>query len=485
MAENSKILDLFQVNKNFANGFAYGVSAARIPLGFYTGKNMMMDSDGCWGPRYSFKKNNSVALAGSSAYPTDMFVYNQDDMIVINSSLVDSVRVGKIYKKNTADTTFTEMTWDGGGDAPTLSALQYFKARIDSQLIFSRVGQTYKILTNGHWNYSSGSSLGFGGAVAEHGNRLLVNYDANTLRYSNTGDPDTGLSAGTQYVNVGHDVDDITGLLDYGGSLVVLKRESIWMKPGAFSELDSRNFNCVVDNTQTLIFPGTAAVVEGTLFIANTQGLMVMDSSGGLKSISSPFGDTWQGYNVENARIYYWKQMGFLILSIDSSWTDTLVYDLNNKRWYFWNGINITCAANSPTTRQFFTGHYASGGDPYIYEWSDKLRPGDTSAEEDDDEVAQWFQTPYWDCGDPYAQKFIRKLWVYGDNISSIEIYCKNVPGKNDPSSASYTISSPTDSLRQHQVPNVPFREISIKCIGTGNMYVKNMAIEVDFRRDV
>lgn len=450
-------------------GYAFGYTGLQIPPGYYSGENMFMEIDGSFTPRPSYVKNHANAIpSGGTTYPVALHVWNIDYMIVLMSN-------GAWYCKHQGSADWTPCVWTGGGSAPTCSGGGKFQ-EYNAYLIYSEAqgNVTLRFDTNmpHNFQYLDSVNVNFGGGVCEHANKLLVaNNGSNQIRYSDDGVV-TGFA--DNYVNVGTGFDNIVALHQCKENLYVIKRNSIWVKSGMFGELDSDQFH--QSNNDTLnIITGTG---NGWAFIASNDGIKVL-SSGDEIDIATPFHrDMWLK-SISGCRFGYWKTLSKLIFS--ENFGSTFLYDMVEKKWWRWTGLNVTCMANHSILKNFYFGAYSAAGNQYIYDLSSLTLAGGSAMEPT---FTQTLQTGWLDFGMPDVNKYIRGVILQGQHVASIQFYSKNTYDHTTDSGQAleYTINSP--GVDSRLTPNKPFRQMSIKFNGiSGRMAIKSCKLLLEARR--
>lgn len=458
-------------------GYAYSDSeaaGAALPPGFWSGKNMMYRPDGALTPRYSYKK-----LSEDNVGPSTNILKG---LCQTNYGLIAITTDGKPYYYDLGGDAWNASSWNDSGSAPTIMEPGRW-AWLNGKPVFSNCDQ-YPLIFTG-----SGTSFKYidGGVKAvypvEHQNRLLLAaLDDNLVRvhYSDVGDPHSGYSS--NYVDVGDEMEYIRGVNRLGDSLLILKDRSIWAKMSIYSELTSSNFKPVYVGVSPLGGKtGRAIVARNTLYFTDSAGIMSF-SSGIVKNLSAPFTYEWLKRDsnpsfLPNIIMTYWYTRDWLIVSCGSDCDTTWAYDVNSARWMRFSGIKPTCFASIPNpNRDLNFARYNASGDPYVYTFGFEA---DGTVEESSFE--QVLQTPYLDLDNPFSEKYLRRIFVNAQTLTSLDVYLKTLPDTY-PDNPSYTFEIQNPDVI-HCSPSIPFREISLKLTGNGRMVVKSIAVEYQERR--
>lgn len=459
-------------------GYAQGVKAPEIPLGYWTGKNMIYGEDGVLRGRYTYGKvSNTVTGSSPSNHIIDVFATNTY-IIAVSSD-------GKVYYKPHGDLDFIQCAWEGGGSPPYLD--NSFRGEwgwLNGIPVYTnRMNYPIKI-TGSSYNYITGGTSGSFKCrhIIEHQNRLLLAGITSTrsmIRYSHIDNLDDGYF--DNYVNVGDEMDDIVAAHSLGGNLIILKRNSIWAKLGTYSRLTSGQFQPIVEGIH---FNNNGSVVgRNILFFADEGGLFAF-SGGNMKNLTEPITYQWRhrdshSMNIPAPRLGYWLSMDWLWATDGSAFDKPLVYDVKRGVWYRFDSFTPQCFANHNTTLIF--GQFGFSNKAYVFRYG--LDIGQDGAVETS--FPQILQTPFLDLGNPHTVKYLRKIHLYAGIVDKVEVFFRNSPA--DPWGYNpipqYVIDSPDDGETIHIDSSENFKEVSIKLTGSGKMIVKSLGVQFDERR--
>ena len=456
-------------------GYGGSLNDGEMPEGFWSGKNMIYREDGALRGRWTFQKKSGI-IGSSNNWIREIYHTNNNYIVICGD--------GKAYYGESGGS-FTECTWTGAQTKPdihnsyrgnwaSLNELPIFTDAYTHPLIFTSDGTSFQYLTGSSLDCTKSYN------IIEHQNRILMaglaSYGS-MIRFSDLDDPNNGYSS--NYVNVGDEKEKITGIHHLSGNLIVIKENAIWAKIGTYSDLTSDQFQPVFQGISSL--QSSSVVGKNLLYFADESG--VYSFSGGDINQIDTFSEEWFSRpslpGTNGSPMAYWRGKDWLWVANGSSYEEPLVYDVNRKAWYKFDGFNPQCFINNYGT--FIFGQYGGSGKCYIFEYGIDLNHG--SAEEESFE--QELITPFLDLGSPYSQKYLRKILLYAGNVDQVDVYFKTDPApiNLDTTTPAYTIESPSDSEEINIGASTPFRQLCIKLSGSGDMTVKNLAVVYDERR--
>jgi len=472
----SKIYNI-PLDKGYAGMDSEGVP--NFPPGYWTGKNLIYREDGALICRYSYTRISDAIIDTEGRSIVDVFPADGNFIAICSN--------GKPYYHGTSGWEWTECNWQGGGQAPYLYAGAFrgkwgwldakpvYTNEYNYPIRFSGSGTDYNYLTGGTENsYKSRY-------IIDHQNRLLLTSlvtNGARIVYSEVDDMDSGYT--TNYVNVGDEIEEITGIHSIGGNLIVLKRNTIWAKLGTYSELTSDQFQPIMYGTS--ILPASSIVGRDILYYSDNAGAYSF-SGGSANKISTPLGYEWEArtnYNTCFARFGYWKYRDWLWVTDGVGWESErysrpLVYDVRKGVWYRFDGFSPQCFTNLGVN--FYFGQYGTTDCAYLFRFGVDIEAGL------EETIAQELQTPFLDLDSPFTEKYIRKIHIHATGIDQVDIYIRNTPVLSEMPDPAYTIESPSDGEVIHLDSSQKFREMSIKLTGDGDMVVRGIAVEFDERR--
>jgi hypothetical protein len=459
-------------------GYASGRFAPDIPAGFWTGRNMIYREDGALRCRYTYKITSGNQCGVSGTHVVEAFPAG--NIIAISSS-------GKAYYRNYNDGSYwTECSWTGSGTVPSISDSfrgvwgslnqgPVYTNRSDYPYSFNSSGTSFGYLAGGE----SGSYKCY--FLVEHQNRLLLSRVASNgsmIRYSDVDDLNSGYA--DNYVFTGESGEEITGIHNLGGNLIVLKEKSIWAKLGSYSRLTSDQFQPLVRGISSL--SACSALGRDVIYFGDSAGVFAY-SGGSLKNISSFTDSQWSTRSTSpgtpNPRMAYWRAKDWLWITDGFSYEKPLVYDAARGVWYRFAGFSPQCFLENGNKLSF--GQYGAVNCEYLFEYGIDL--GDAGSVETT--IDQELQTPFINPGSPVTDKYLRKIHLFASGIDEIEVFLRNDPGipAGYPDHPAYTLLPESSGQVIHFDSSQKFREISIKLTGSGRMTVKSIAVEFDERR--
>lgn len=450
-----------------------------FPVGYWTGKNMIYREDGALRCRYSYNRISDGIIGDDGRNIVDVFPADGYFLAICSNK--------RPYYHGTSGSSWTECNWQGGGQAPYIDTNSYrgkwgwlnaypvYTNAGNYPLRFSWTGQDYNYLTGGTGDsYKSRY-------IIDHQNRLLLTSlttNGAKIVYSDVDDFDSGYTS--NYVNVGDEIEEITGIHSIGGNLIVIKRSTIWAKLGTYSDLTSDQFQPVMHGISAL--PSSSIVGRDVLYYSDHAGAFAF-SGGNAQNISMPLGYEWSvrsNYNTCFARFGYWKYRDWLWVTDGEGWeserySKPLVYDVKRGVWYRFEGFSPQCFTESGNL--FFFGQYGTTDCAYLFKYGVDIDGGL------EDTIDQELQTPFMDLGSPFTEKYIRKIHLHATGIDQVDVYMRNTPSVFEGDEPTHTIESPADGEIINFDSSEKFREISIKLTGDGDMVVKGMAVEFEERR--
>ncbi|MCD4785373.1 MAG: hypothetical protein K8T10_16260 [Candidatus Eremiobacteraeota bacterium] len=472
----SKIYNI-PLDKGYAGKNSQGTPD--FPSGYWTGKNMIYREDGALRCRYSYVRISNGVIGGADKNIVDVFSADGNFLAICSDM--------KPYYHGTSGNSWTECNWQGGGQAPNINIGGYtgkwgwldanpvYTNSYNYPLRFSSSGQNYNYLTGG-----TGDSFQ-SRYIIDHQNRLLLaSLTTNGARivYSEVDDPDSGYTS--NYVNVGDEIEEITGIHSVGGNLIVLKRNTIWAKLGTYSDLTSDQFQPIMYGVSAL--PHSSIVGRDVLYFSDHAGAFAF-IGGSAQNISTPLGYEWSvrsNYNTCFSKFGYWKYRDWLWVTDGEGagydrYSTPLVYDVKRGVWYRFEGFTPQCFTDLGNNLYF--GQEGTTDCAYLFRYGVDIDGGL------EDTIDQELQTPFLDLGSPFAEKYIRKIHLNATGIDQVDVYMRNTPSVLEYDDPTYTIESPADGEVINFDSSEKFREISIKLTGDGDMVVKGMAVEFEERR--
>ncbi|MCE1245981.1 MAG: hypothetical protein LWY06_05005 [Firmicutes bacterium] len=459
-------------------GYASGNFGPDIPAGFWLGKNMIYREDGALRCRHTYKipSGNKCGPSGTNIIEA----YPGGNIIAISSS-------GKAYYRDYNDGSYwNECTWTGSGGAPLigsgyrgfwgiLNQTPVYTNRSDFPYLFTNNGTSFSYLAGGE----SGAFRCY--FLNEHQNRLLlarVSSNGAMISYSDVDDINSGYTG--NYVFAGESSEEITGIHNLGGNMIILREKSIWAKLGSYSKLTSDQFQPVARGISSLC--GSSASGRNSIYFADVSGIIAY-SGGEQKKISTFSDKEWNTRSTSpgapNPRLSYWHAKDWLWLTDGQSYEKPMVYDAVRGVWYRFTGFSPQCFTEYSGKLAF--GMYGAANCEYLFEYG--IDTGETGAVEST--ILQELQTPFLNPGTPYGEKYLKNLLLDTSGVDKIEIYLRNNPSAPDdfPNNPQYTIYPDGDESRLYFDSSVKFREISIRLTGSGKMIIKSIAVQFEERR--
>jgi len=303
-------------------------------------------------------------------------------------------------------------------------------------------------------------AVGTSQTVAEHQNRACIGIN-NTIYYSEVGDYDNFDPGGVyNYLNLGGD-DYITGLYNINGNLYILKENSIWVKIGFNSEFESDSLRLVAQGVGAEI--GGSCIAEGMIAFCNASGVYLFGESA--KYISEPIENLWRTrYNSSLATIGYWNWKKWLFVNpTTQSYSETFVYDLMKNRWMMFKPLAMLSASSSdePSLPNFYVATTADLRNYY-------------TVSDVESTIETQLSTAWSGITSPHSIKFLKRVFIYGDNVTSMTVYYRNYFRMTPTSSV---VASPSRITVFDE--NIPFNELSIRLTGNKTMYIDSIAVEV------
>ena len=394
-------------------------------------ENCVIDKYGRIGARKGWVK----ASATNSALNTNNI--NSIGEVVDNSgaSTIVFAADGKLFKL--VGTTVTELTYGGGGTAPsitgsnwsisTINGCAFFFQSNHDPLVFepSVSSTTYRRITE---------MSGYSGTVARadvsltaYGRLWIANTttDKNTVQWSDvrTGHKFNGGSSGTLDLHSvwTNGTDEITGLAAFNGNLIIFGRKQILVYQGAMNPATMsltegiNNIGCVArDSIQSVNNDVFFLSVTGVRSLARTVQEKSMPLNDISKNVRDELTQAAAGENAALIKAVYSPKDAFYLLSLPAS---NIVYCFDTRaaleggvaRVTTWNGIQPKSFLFTKDNRLLI------GKAGYVGEYSGHL-----------DDTATYrmvYYTNYFDLGAPTNLKFLKKIYLTaiggsGQNLS-------------------------------------------------------------------
>jgi hypothetical protein len=407
-----------------APGF-YGLnsqdSGVTLSSGFaLRAENCVIDKYGRIGARKGWRKASATnATLGTSAV-------RAIGEVIDNSGVAHIVCAGnnKIFKL--VGTTLTELTYGGGGTAPTITASNWQIATLNGVAYFFQEGHDpiyYEPSVSTSVYKRISENAAYAGTVAK-GNIAVSAYgrlwiastttDKNTIQWSDVsnGFKYTGGTAGT--LNL-HNVwtngaDEITGIIAHNGNIVIFGRRQILVYGGAIDP-ETMSLTEGINNIGCIARDSIQAVNNDVFFLSITGvrslSRTVQEKSMPLNDVSKNVRDELTtaaaGEDLALIKAIYSPQDAFYILSFPTS---NIVYCFDTRaalengaaRITTWNNIKPTALCITKDRRLLI------GKDGYVGEYYGYL--DDTST------YRMVYFTNYFDLEQPTKLKFLKKIYL-------------------------------------------------------------------------
>ncbi|OPZ85752.1 MAG: hypothetical protein BWY74_03826 [Firmicutes bacterium ADurb.Bin419] len=299
--------------------------------------------------------------------------------------------------------------------------------------------------------------------TVQHGNRALLSTKS-TIYYSAVGDYWTDLD-GTNYVTVGQNDENITGLINMSGNLYIFKENCVWVKIGWQSAFDDYSFRLLFDVESCC--DQAACLMSGAMVYANLSGVYVLSGDQSV-CISRDIEDEWRTRaNAFNMYVSYWPLKKWIFAEPDAQCTNgPLVYDVQEKKWFPFFGVSLeaACTTSNPQSSYSFVSASASK----IQFWNDAGAAETT--------IEQYLKTARFSFATPHGTQYLSRVFLYGQNITTLKVYLYTSYEKY----TTITKYSP-NPVTVFDLP--PSQEMEIECIGTGTMVLDSIAVECYTRR--
>jgi len=429
-----------------ANLSGYG----ELPEGYYYAPNIwQIRTDGVLTTRTTFTKdaddtptyNPISCFNGGGAYasiPTAM--------LMVASS--DGTNTAFQRYSNASDTAFT---WSSAGSAAALDINKYQPswARVGNHVVFcyDNNSPVSLVLASDTAIYTTGTALTTlaSGMCCTHLNRICIvgSSERYKIFYSDAGNSEAGYSGSAA---VGGAEENIRGLFELNGSLVVLKTKSIWMK-GAYSQIVDTEFLPVATGIPEPI-QNAFVVAQNVLYYMNRGGMYAWAGGGSPVNISEPIWSYFQQNNLgnmEKVRIGYWQALNKIWFKVGSS-NVVHLYDINRKKWEQMSDLAWIASAN--VDGKFYALKLAT---KEYREWNDfTLIAGGAN----ETSLASYVNTGWLDFGSMNF-KIVKSIVFDGSGIDQVA-----PRGVNSLSTASTTITTITPiGNKAIFTPNVLFRK--------------------------
>ncbi len=276
------------------------------------------------------------------------------------------------------------------------------------------------------------------------------------------------------YVNIGRGDSEITGMYNLNGNLYVLMDSGVYIKPG--EETDEIDPTILAsDFRQVMSGQGAhhqiSCISDSNVYFGNENGIYVVNGQGGTE-ISKPVRKYWQTwYDYDAAQIWFWDRMKWLICRPGSGGgIHQLVYDMEKKKWYYWDACHLVAAAPSPKGEKwFFFNQY---DDKKLYSL-ERTVPGA-------DSITQVIETGYTPLTHPHKNNRMSRVHIDASGVTKLEIYTRNSFGTAG--SLYKTVNNPS---RWQSLDNTLCQEVKFKCTGAGAMIYREISAEFKPERGV
>lgn len=421
--QKSVTLDFTKMRGHASGSASVGVNAF-LPEEYYNSYELwQIRSDNWLTRRTTFRKDSDntpsynpiSCFNGGGAYASA-----STSMLMVASSDGTNTAFQRYDSNSAVDNSFI---WSSAGSAAALdiNKPQPSWARVGNNVVFcyDNNGPITLALATDTAIYTTGTALTplASGMCCTHLNRICIvgSSERYKIFYSDAGNSEAGYSGS---VSVGGTEENIRGLFELNGSLVVLKTKSIWMK-GAYSQLNDTEFLPVVTGIPEPI-QNAFVVAQNILYYVNRGGVYAWAGGGQPVNISESIATFFLAQNLgnmEKVRIGYWQAPNKIWFKVGGS-NSVHLYDINRKKWEYMSDLAWIASAN--VDGRF----YAFKSETKEYREWNYFIPIGTGANEES--LATHLFTGMMDFG-TNNYKILKSLVYQGSQITGITAYSDTV----------------------------------------------------------
>lgn len=303
-----------------------------------------------------------------------------------------------------------------------------------------------------------------------------VNGGGNRIYYSTVG---TTTMTGTDYVTVNNDSDSILKMLNVAGTLVVVRKKSIYSRNVNSAALQSNQFDEQIYNSPTAFDSRGICAVDNTIAYIGEQGLVLFTG----QPQNKMRGWSKKYYEGEFSFLHYFNSTNhiYAVGASGGSFTgDLKIFDLRQGIWMSWKpAADATAICSNDDNGTLYVG--TSDGKIY-YTQAQNIVSGAGTAD-------QYLYTSWLTPGGPEGLSYdcyLERVRIYAEGLTTLTVYGRTKPEYALGGPSVKTLLDESGGLTKTNYranSKIKFHECLVKVTSTGYTRIKGIVLYVKFRR--